>query len=201
MGLISIFRAAVAIFLGAGLSGCVEVGLGLDDGWTPLHYAARSGNAGEAKRLLAGGANANAPNTSGNPPLFYAVDAGVARALIAGGALVNANGLDNFTALHCAADEGRADVVSLLLSKGADVNARLVNGGTALHEAVRIEREDRDRTAAHFQIAKLLLTRGADPYLEKYGRTALEEAARSGDRKLAALLRRSAAQHRTQRAR
>ncbi len=188
-------------FLVVGLAGCappqsLDGVWDPDAGWTPLHFAARQGDVAEVKRLIASGMNPNAKNASENPPLFYAVDLDTAEVLIEGGALVNAKGLDDFTALHCAADEGRVAVVSLLLAKGADVNARRKQGGTALHEAVRLELEDTEYSAEHYQIAQLLLARGADPFAKnEYGETVFQVAARAGDAKIVALLRRSAAQH------
>jgi ankyrin repeat protein len=43
---------------------------------------------------------------------------------------------DGRTALHCAAQTGQADVVQLLLEKGADINAVDQSCYTALHWAL-----------------------------------------------------------------
>jgi ankyrin repeat protein len=45
---------------------------------------------------------------------------------------VNVKGLDDYTALHAAAENGHVEVMRFLLERGADVNARLVSGQTPL---------------------------------------------------------------------
>jgi ankyrin repeat protein len=48
---------------------------------------------------------------------------------------VNANDKDGYTPLHIAAQQGRDDVVKLLLAGGADVNAKDDKGETPLQLA------------------------------------------------------------------
>ena len=62
--------------------------------------------------------------------------------------------------------------VRYLLSKGVDPNARWGTAGTATHQAIR---RDND-----LEIVALLLDHGADPSLEREGRTAIAMAARRG---------------------
>ena len=73
---------------------------------TALHVAARSNYHDAAEALLDGGADPNAVNCVGGTPM------------------------------HCAACEGRADMVLLLIRRGAHVNPRDPDGRTPLHEAV-----------------------------------------------------------------
>lgn len=62
-------------------------------------------------------------------------------------------GASGYTALHRAADRGRAEVAEYLLGRGADVNAADGAGWTPLHVAARAGRLD---------VVKLLVSRGAD---------------------------------------
>lgn len=82
------------------------------DGYTPLHFAARSGNEAMVKTLL--GLEAD----------------------------VNAKGKHGKTALHIAASHGHAPVIELLLDAKADVNTQDGEGLTALHKATRAGRVD-----------------------------------------------------------
>ncbi len=123
------------------------------DGWTPLHLAAFFGHGEAAKVLVANGAELNAlsKNATCNTPL------------------------------HAAVANRKADLVSFLLSAGADVNARTGNGWMPLHLAVH---------GGNKQLAELLLAQGADVSAENGdGQTALAIALEKGHKELAELLR------------
>jgi ankyrin repeat protein len=60
------------------------------------------------------------------------------------------------TALHCAAQKGQADVVQLLLDRGASVHTEDRNKRTALRVA---------ELHGHSDIVHLLLNKGAQPVL------------------------------------
>ena len=93
-------------------------------GLTPLHMASESGDAALIDALLKAGAGADATNESGTTPLMIASASGSTSAvetLIAHGADVNAREKTyGQTALFFAVARNRADVVCLLLAKGAD---------------------------------------------------------------------------------
>lgn len=84
-------------------------------------------------------------------------DAATVRALLAHArcaAGVNARDGAGWTPLHLAAQAGRADVVRVLLERGADVDARDDRGGTPLHRALWHGQGD---------VAAVLIGGGADP--------------------------------------
>ncbi len=91
---------------------------------TPLLMAAESGDAALLETLLKAGAAVDATNDSGTTPLMIAAASGSTAAvttLLAHGADVNAREKTyGQTALFFAAGRNRADVIRLLLSKGAD---------------------------------------------------------------------------------
>jgi len=49
----------------------------------------------------------------------------VAELLLEAGAKINHQNLDRFTALHAAAGSGNADLVQLLVARGAEVNMKV----------------------------------------------------------------------------
>jgi ankyrin repeat protein len=101
-----------------------------DGGFTPLLFAARSGDAASAALLLAGGARIDDAAPSGITPLVVAVHSGnaaVATLLLEKGADPNAAGA-GYTPLHAAILRGDVAVVRALVARGANVNAALERG-------------------------------------------------------------------------
>ena len=94
-------------------------------GSTPLMYAALYSDAATVKALLQAGANPNLRNEAGATPLMWAIDgAEKTKLLLDAGAEVDARSNDGRTALTIAtARVGAADVVKLLLDRGAKFNA------------------------------------------------------------------------------
>jgi ankyrin repeat protein len=148
-----------------------------------LSTAARTGNPEVINVLLAAGANANfAESSSGQTPLMRAAAEGhpdAVKALIAGGAKVGTTAKDQQTALFYSVRRGDIASVGILLAAGADVNTRTApetegngrgNGGNqkrAGYQAKFSPFGDSMLVVAimnnNFDIADLLLNKGADP--------------------------------------
>lgn len=119
----------------------------------PLGNAAKSGDIGQIKQLLAEGADVNEPGLA--TPLFYAVQRNhtdAARLLIERGADVNRASTWG-TPLHEAAKRGNAEIVALLLEKGADPTVTASKGMTPLHSAAE---------GGSVEVTQFLLDHGAD---------------------------------------
>jgi len=158
----------------------------LAEGETVLMTAARSGSSDVVELLLDHGADVNAAETwRGQTALMWAAAEGHAHlvpTLLSYGADIGARSRKGWTALLFAAREGRIDVVQTLLEGGADVE-----------EALPVEREDRrggtsaERPAtglnafllaaanAHYELAAMLIDRGADVNVSSRGWTALHQ--------------------------
>lgn len=176
--------AMIDLLLEAG----ADPNMSIAGGETALMTAARTGVAAAVARLLAGGAEVNhAEPTRGQTALMWAAGEGhvpAIRALLGGGAEIAARSRAGWTALLFAVREGRLDAVRSLLDAGADVNDRLPTvadgprrrpegapggaddprGLSALHLAV---------ASRHYELAALLLERGANPNAADAGWTAL----------------------------
>jgi len=98
------------------------------NGSTPLWLAASRGEARVISALLAAGADANELLPLGRRPLMLAARSGVVDAvnvLLDAGAAPNAAETERgTTALMQAADQGHADVLSVLIARGANIEAR-----------------------------------------------------------------------------
>ena len=135
-----------------------------DNGFTPLHWAARNGKSEVAKLLLDMGANPNVKCNKASTPLNIAAEFGhtdVVRLLIDRGI----DQSDVNETLHCAARKGNTELVRMLLDKGANINVKSVEGKTPLSRAAE---------HGHPHMARLLMDRGADPNgTERCGTTQL----------------------------
>ena len=98
------------------------------------------GNLDQVAQLLNGGVDADVPDQHGFPPL------------------------------HVAAGYGHAEIVELLLSRGANVNSRNVEGGTALHLAAN----------GHADVVSVLLANSANVDLANANRVAAIHVAVQG---------------------
>lgn len=119
------------------------------DGTTPLHRAAYTGDLAQVRRLLQGGARADASNRYGVTPLSLAAGAGsadVVKLLVESGATVRAADAalrDGQTTLMLAARAGNVEVIDVLLTQGANPNAaERRTGTTALMWAALDDRGD-----------------------------------------------------------
>ena len=101
-----------------------------EGGFTPLLFAARSGDFASAELLLAAGADPNDTAPAGTSALVVAAHSGhgaLAALLLDAGADPNAAGA-GYAPLHAAILRGDASLVQTLLAHGADPNARLLRG-------------------------------------------------------------------------
>lgn len=110
-------------------------------GWTPLNGAAHSGEPEIITMLLDRGADPSATSDNGSTPLMRAVSMGhteAARILAARGSdLAAADRSYGWTALHCAAIRGHADITEDLIAAGANIKAKDTDGKTPLYYAYK----------------------------------------------------------------
>lgn len=149
----------------AARSGCIEIvkllmkkgaavdAMGDHTRWTPLLQAADQRQADVVRYLLAHGANVNVRAGFGQTALTAAILGSVfsygpesdrdqtIQALLVSGADVNLRGQFSWTPLMTAVLRGDADLVQLLIGKGADLSAKDEKGKTALDYAE--ERDER----------------------------------------------------------
>lgn len=122
---------------------------------TPLHRAARSGDAAHILRTVETGSPVNATMVTGWTPLHDAATApapDALEALLCSGAAVDAGTKDGLTPLMVAALAGRAAGVALLLEAGADPDALADAGRTPLESALQ---------GGHIKVAQILCRAGA----------------------------------------
>ncbi|MCX8744618.1 ankyrin repeat domain-containing protein [Snodgrassella sp. B3882] len=121
--------------------------------FTPLFTAAIQGKVEPAKLLIKYGANVNALDAYGRPPLYYIGDP---------------------SPVPSATAENRLQVAKLLLDNGADVNITDVDGAQPLWPVVY---NARGKKKEELPIVKLFMEHGADPnHINKYGKKPLDIA-------------------------
>jgi len=173
-------------------------------GSTPLLLAAEINNLDVIKALVEAGADPKIPTEQGTTALMMAAGAGTdvqrarepeeravavetAKFLVDHGVDVNAAGQFGWTALHAASYQGMNDVISYLVSKGANIDQKDSFGQTPL--SISLSVLTKEIGARRLQIprryredtAKLILALGATP-LNKSGVNVVLQ--RSGDENL-----------------
>ena len=134
--------------------------------FTPLYFAAASGQNAVTELLIIRGAVINAKNHVGSTPLHAAAGqnhSAIAELLIANGADVNAENDYKMTPLLNAAAKGYPGMAKLLIARGADINAKDKNDQAPLDLAEK---------ADHKAVADLL--RKATPSTNPAGGKLLE---------------------------
>ena len=141
------------------------------EGQTCLMSAAATGDLQATKVLLIHGADVNATEKwKGQTALMWAVAEGharVAETLVEAGADVQARSKSGFTALLFAVRQGSIEAVRVLLKAGVSVNETAVADAETSNASARAtDRASALVTAiinAHYELAALLLDKGADP--------------------------------------
>ncbi|XP_028249398.1 ankyrin repeat domain-containing protein 50 [Parambassis ranga] len=129
------------------------------EGRTALHVASWQGCVEIVNLLLTHGANPNAQDAEGRPPMHSVAWTGHAKV---GHRLLEASGVNihlachqGATALSIAAQEGHANIVSMLLERGANPDHMDKYGRSPVKVAAK---------HGHFNIVRLLESYGAKPY-------------------------------------
>jgi ankyrin repeat protein len=175
-------------------------------GIAPLQVAATVGNTAIIEQLLQAGADPNTATPEGETALMTAArtgDAASVRLLVTRGATVNAReAWKGQTALMWAAAENNADAMKILVEAGAELDARSKSGAftpllfavraghveacrVLLDAGVNVNEPMTDGTSplvlaivnAHYQLASVLLEKGANPRADAQGWTALHQIA------------------------
>ena len=123
--------------------------------FTPIFFSVLDGAVESAKLLIKYGANVNALDVYGRPPLYY---------------------IGKPSPVPSATAENRLQIAKLLLDNGADINITDTSGnqplGSVVHNA-GIKGKEKDELL----IVKLFLEHGADPnHKNNYGRSPLDIA-------------------------
>jgi ankyrin repeat protein len=141
-----------------------------------LLYTAKHGNSHIVELLLEAGIDVESSDVNGRTSLHLAAaqQAVVVRTLLRANASVKSRDEWGRSPLHYAADNANIQIVSMLLSAGADVNASSVSNHTVLHYAVEKANVNASSISSHTvlhyavenlhtTLVQLLLAAGADP--------------------------------------
>jgi len=157
-------------------------------GGKTLCEAAAKGDQELVEALLKKGADVNAMDTKGAPPLVYGAAGGyekIVKMLIDRGADVNAMADDGRRALYISVARGDLGIVKLLIAAKADVKLKDGHGSTALHTAAVWDRQE---------IAEMLIDAGANVNaIDEAGNSPLDLAQWWSSEKTARLLKASGA--------
>jgi hypothetical protein len=147
---------------------------------TPLSLAATGGDAAQIRKLIAEGADVNAPDKHGQTALMWAArkgDVEAARLLVDARADLDVRDCTSagWTPLMHAIHKNQNELALLLIERGADVNAR---AGDCRERTSQSGKSALDYAAAHdnAEIVKALLARGANPYGMHGAKSALSSA-------------------------
>ncbi len=163
-------------------------------GNTPLHMAVRSLNVPATELLLARGADVNIAQRRGHTPVHWATasDRNIMVLLLAHGADLTTRDEFGLTPLDVAADDGKDEMVELLLAHGAEVNDSRF---TPLHHAAGHPSPDvhsgvdRCKHEGRMKVIGRLLAHGANVNaLSHIGTTPLHRALDSGNAPVVKLL-------------
>jgi uncharacterized protein len=137
------------------------------DGQTALMWAAARNNAGAVKALIEAGAQVDltATGNKANPPAPIGLNKG-SNPLDYGFLKFKAIDVPTFTALDYAVRQGNIEAVKALLDGGANVNRVLEDGSSPLLRAI---------INNHYELAAVLIERGADVKANKTGWTPLHQ--------------------------
>jgi ankyrin repeat protein len=180
----------------ARISALLERGVDIETrdshGRTALMVATHANAVDAARVLMAAGADVNARDDIADTPYLYAGAEGrleILRLTVASDADLASVNRYGGTALIPAAHHGHVETVRFLLTTAVDIDHVNNLGWTALLEAVILG----DGSDPYVRIVELLLRADADYRIpDRDGVTALEHAQRSGQTRIAALLRSAA---------
>jgi ankyrin repeat protein len=127
-----------------------------ENGFAPIHAAAREGHVDILALLLEHGADVDSRNVYNQTPLSWAAacgEVGVGQYLLGRGADINGRNNYHATPLCLAARDGHVEFVRMLLERGARIDVPDYRGRTPLHLAVEL---------GNIEIARLLLEHAVD---------------------------------------
>lgn len=110
------------------------------NGWTALHWAAKTPDADSVNALLAAGADPNVEDIFGMTPIMSAAADGqleIVQSLLQAGVNVNYQDYDGWTPLMHAVSGGQTDIVKILLEAGANTEVTDYQDMTALKQSIR----------------------------------------------------------------